>query len=109
MGPAAQRFGEWASAARTFSAITDLIAVVWREADILFVFILLSMHACSTSSCLPAEIVDAAATFSPSRHHHQTWRWRALLPYTTAASRHQSRAACVMVQAGAHYRLFSVA
>ena len=39
----------WASASRTFSAITDLIDV--------FVFIFLSMHACSTSSCLAAEIV----------------------------------------------------
>ena len=42
----------WASASRTFSAITDLIDV--------FVFIFLSMHACSTSSCLPAEIVDCS-------------------------------------------------
>ena len=28
VGPAAQRFGEWASTSHTFSAITDLIAVV---------------------------------------------------------------------------------
>ena len=39
MGPGAQRYGEWASASRTFSAITDLIDVVQREVDILFVFI----------------------------------------------------------------------
>ena len=39
VGPAAQRFGEWASASRTFSAITDLIALVQREVDILFVFV----------------------------------------------------------------------
>ena len=38
--PVAQRFGEWASASRTFSAITDLIVVVQREVDKLFVFIL---------------------------------------------------------------------
>ena len=41
----------------------------------------------------------AAATFSPSRRHHQTLRWRALSPYATAASPGQSRAACVTVQA----------
>ena len=57
MGPATQRFGEWASASRTFPAITDLVAVVQREVDTLFVFIFESMYACSTSSCLPAEIV----------------------------------------------------
>ena len=32
-GPGGQRFGEWASASRTFSAITDLIAVFQREVD----------------------------------------------------------------------------
>ena len=56
------------------------------------------MHACSTLS-LPAEIVLTTATLSPSRHHHQTWRWRAWSPYSTVASRRQSRAACVTVQA----------
>ena len=56
MGPAAQRFREWASASRTFSII-DLITVLQREVDRLFVFICLSLHACSTSSCQPAEIV----------------------------------------------------
>ena len=39
MGPAAQRFGEWASASRTFSAITDLFTVVQREVAMLFVLI----------------------------------------------------------------------
>ena len=38
VGPAAQRFGEWASTSRTLSAITDLIALVQREGDS-FVFI----------------------------------------------------------------------
>ena len=57
MAPAAQRFGEWASASRSFSAITDLIAVVQREVDRFFVFIFESMRVCPTSSCLPAEIV----------------------------------------------------
>ena len=33
-----QRFGEWASASRTFSAITDLLAVVQREVASLPVF-----------------------------------------------------------------------
>ena len=39
VGPVAQRFGEWASALRTFSAITDLIAVVQRGVGRLIVFI----------------------------------------------------------------------
>ena len=56
MGPAAQRFRVWGSASRTFSII-DLITVLQREVDRLFVFICLSLHACSTSSCQPAEIV----------------------------------------------------
>ena len=57
MGPAAKRFGEWASASRTFSAITDLIAVVQREVDILCLF----SSPCTTSSCLPAEsVVDCS-------------------------------------------------
>ena len=38
-GPVAQRFGEWASASPTFSAVTDLIAVVQGEVDRLFVLI----------------------------------------------------------------------
>ena len=57
---------------------------------------------CSTSSRLPAEILSTAPTFSPTWHHHQTTtgplRWRALSPYDTAASRRQSRIACVTVQ-----------
>ena len=57
MGTAAQRFSVWASASRTFSDITELIPVVQREVDILFAFILQSMNACSTSSCMPAEIM----------------------------------------------------
>ena len=57
MGAVAQRFGEYAPASRTFSAIADLIAVVQREVYRWFVFIFMSMHAYSTSSCLPAEIV----------------------------------------------------
>ena len=39
MRPVAQRFGEWASASRTFSAITDLLAVVQREVARLLVLI----------------------------------------------------------------------
>ena len=57
VGPATQRFVEWASPSRTFSVIIDLIAVVQREVDRLFVFIFWPMHACFTSSCRPAEIV----------------------------------------------------
>ena len=57
MGTAAQRFGEWTSASHTLSTITHLIAVVLRGIDGLFAFIFYSTHACSTSSCLHAEIV----------------------------------------------------
>ena len=65
MGPAAQRFGVWASASRTFSAITDLIAVFQREVDRLCSFFSPCMHACSTSSCLPAEfVVDYSYVFA---------------------------------------------
>ena len=61
MGPAAQRLGEWASTLHTFSAITDLIAAVQREVHRSSLFLYYSMHACSTSSCLPAEIgVDSS-------------------------------------------------
>ena len=34
MRPVDQRFGEWASGLRTFSAITDLLAVVQREVQL---------------------------------------------------------------------------
>ena len=92
-----QRFGEWASASRTFSAITDLLAVVRREVARFIV------HACSSSSCLPAEILSTAATCSPTRRHDQTatgsWRWRALWAYATAAGQRQPLPACVTVQA----------
>ena len=57
MGPPAQRFREWASASSTFSAKTDLIAVLQSEVDMLFVLISETMHACSTSSCLRVEIL----------------------------------------------------
>ena len=39
VGPVAQRFGEWASASRTFSTITDFVAVVQRGVNTLLVFI----------------------------------------------------------------------
>ena len=97
VGPVAQRFGEWASASRTFFAITDLIAVVQREVDRLCSFSSPCMHAPLPPACLLILLLTAA-TFSPSRHH-QTWRRRALSPYATAASRHQSWAACATVQA----------
>ena len=101
MGPAAQRLGEWAFASRTFSAITDLIAAVQREVDrlILCSFFSPCMHAPPPPPACLLRLSLTAATFSPSRHHHQTWRWRALSPYATAASRSQSRAACLTVQA----------
>ena len=97
MRPVAQRFGEWASASRTFSAISDFLAVVQREVGRLFVFIFLSMYA-PPPACL-LKLLLTEATFSPSRHHYQTCRWRALSPYATAASQRQSRASCVTVQA----------
>ena len=98
MGPAVQRFSEWASASRTFSAITDLIAVVQREIDRLCSIICSYMHAPPPPACLIRFDFDAAR-FSPSRHHHQTYRWRAWSPYDTAASRSQSRAVCLTVPA----------
>ena len=99
MGPAAQRCGEWVSASRTFSAITDHIAIVQREVDIYFLFSFeSSMHVPPRPACL-LRLLLTAATFSPSRHHHQTWRLRALSPDATAASRCQSRAAFLTVQA----------
>ena len=99
MGPAAQRFGEWASASCTFSAITDLIAAVQREVDILCSFLSPCMHVPPPPTACLLRLLLTAAMFSPSRHHQQTWRWRALSPYTTSASRSQSRAACLTVQA----------
>ena len=87
MSPAAQSFGEWASPPRTFSAITDLIAVVQREADRLFcLFFSPCIYAPSPPACL-LRLLMTVATFPPSRHHHRTWRWRASWPYATAASR----------------------
>ena len=74
-GPAAQRFGEWASASRTFSAITDLIAVVQCEVDRLCSFFNLCKHAPPPPACLVLRLLLTAATVSPSRHHNPTWRW----------------------------------
>ena len=98
MGPAAQRFGEWASASRTFSAITVLIALVQRVVGRMCSFFSPCMHAPPRPACL-LRLLLTTATFSPSRHHHQTWRWRTWSTYATAASRRQSRAACVTVLA----------
>ena len=39
VGPSTQRFGDWASASRTFYAINDLIAVAQRVVDVLFMLI----------------------------------------------------------------------
>ena len=58
MGPAAQRFGEWASASRTFSAIADVIAVVQREIDRLCFFFSPCMHAPPPPACLLRFVVD---------------------------------------------------
>ena len=49
----AQRFDEWGSASRTFSAMASLINVVWREVSTLLVLIFHLVHARSTSpACL---------------------------------------------------------
>ena len=105
-GPGGQRFGEWASASRTFSAITDLIAVVQREVDRLCSFFRPCMHAPPPPACL-LRLLLTAATFSPSRHRHQTWRWRALSAYATAASP-ESFPGCLFNGTGTLYRPFSV-
>ena len=97
MGPAAQRFGEWASASRTFSAITDLIAVVQREVNRLFKFHFL-VHACSTSSCLPAEIiVDCSYVLAVRASPPPDLEMAHALRYGGESA--SVRAACVTVQA----------
>ena len=59
MRPVAQRFGEWASASRTFSAIAVLIAVVQRE----LLDCLSSILVHGIYSCLPAQIVVDCSYF----------------------------------------------
>ena len=58
VGSVAQRFGEWASASRTFSAVTDLLAAVEREVATYLACLHFLVHARPTSCCLPAEIID---------------------------------------------------
>ena len=103
MRPLAQRFVELASTSRTFPAITDLLAVVQHEVDRFFFLRFLAypfrfLDPLLLPACLLKLLLTAAA-FSPLRHHLQTWRWLALSSYATAASRGQSWAACVTVQA----------
>ena len=64
MRPVAQRFGEWASASRTFSVITDLVAIVQRGVDRLFalIFETMIMHACMFHLLL-LRLLLTAATF----------------------------------------------
>ena len=59
MRSVAQRFGEWASASRTFSAIAVLIAVVQRE----LLDCLSSILVHGIYSCLPAQIVVDCSYF----------------------------------------------
>ena len=65
MGPAAQRLGEWASASHTLSAITDLIALVQRELDILCSFFSPCMYAPPPPACL-LRLLLTTATFKAS-------------------------------------------
>ena len=44
-------------------------------------------------ACLLRFFLFTAATFSPSGHHHQRWRWRAWSSYATVASGRKSRVA----------------
>ena len=98
MDPATQRFGEWAFASRIFSAITDLIAVVQREVDMLFVFIFVSMHACSTSSCMPVEIVvDCSYVLAIKASPPEVEMARLVAPRYGGESE-SVRAACLKVQ-----------
>ena len=70
MRPVAQRVGEWASASRTFSAITDLLAsfgvglLSWLPS-----FSNLRMLHLLLPACLLRYSTEA--TFSPTRHHHR--------------------------------------
>ena len=59
MRPAAKRFGEWASASRVFSAIThlSLTSLPSFSGKLIIYFFHFLVRACSTSSCLPAEVV----------------------------------------------------
>ena len=104
MSPVAQRFGEWASTSRTFTAITDLLTVVQREGARLPA---LFSRPCALplSSCLPScvAILSTAATISPTRQNHQTTtdleRWCILPSYATEASQRPLRSSPVTVQA----------
>ena len=73
MRPVVRRFTEWASTSRIFPAMTDLLAVVKPEVTRLLILIFLWVHACSTSSRLPAEILSTAAT---RRQGITTRAWR---------------------------------
>ena len=63
------------------------------------------MHAPPHPACLLGLLLTAA-TFSPSRHHHQTWRWRALSPYATYGGASESVPGCLFDGTGTLYRLF---
>ena len=99
MGPVTQtHFGEWASASRTFVAITDLMAVVQREVDMFFVLIFESMHACSNSYFMPAE-VDCSYVNAVRASPPDVVMARVVALCATAASRRPSRPACATVKA----------
>ena len=96
---AAQRFGEWASASRTFSSITDLLVVVQREVDRLFKLHFL-VRACSTSSsCLPDEIVVDCSYVLAVKASPPDVEMARLVALRYGGESVSVRAACVTLQA----------
>ena len=100
MGRAAQRCGEWASASRTFSAMTGLIAVVQREVHSLCSFFSPCMHAPPPPgpACM-LRLLLTAATFLAVKASPPDVEMARLVALRYAVSRRQSRAACVTVHA----------
>ena len=108
MGPAAQRFGEWASASHTFSAITDFITVVPREADRrLFVHVLVHcIHAPPPPVCLLTIVVDCSYVLPVKASPPDVETARLVdLRY---GSESVSVRGCLYDGTGTLYRLFSV-
>ena len=106
MGPAAQRFGEWVSVSRTFSAITDLTVVVQRGVDRLCSFFSPCMHAPPPPACL-LRLLLTAATFSPSLASPRDVEMARLVALRYGGES-ASVPGCLCDGTGTLYRLFSV-
>ena len=100
-GPAAHRFSECGRPPRAPSPPSP------TSSTFLCSFFCPCMHAPPPPAWL-LRLLLTAAMFSPSRHHHQTWRWRALSPYATYGGASESVPGCLFDGTGTLYRLFSV-